>query len=213
MRQCAYVGVGIKPCREVSSAIDVWCNDCKRALLNHPDAKFETNASGSTVTVNGVRYTAHVHGAGRCVAREEPCSDVPHFVLMGTASSGAATAMEAEALIAPKPPTLREWLGDRASELGPWAEVLRDQPVPRGWIQRWESYRTGDTWELVAHGRGRSETITPTDVIYAIGTWPADPYGSTSEALQMSLFTRHPAVNPEPRKPTLRTWFGNEEEP
>lgn len=111
----------------------------------------------------------------------------------------------------PKPPTLREWLGDRVSELGPWADVLREQPAPAGWIERWEC-RAG-IWIAFGGIRGGRYTLG-LHTLLDIATGAPEIFGDGfEEALQMALFTRHPAVMPEPRKPTLRTWFGNEEEP
>jgi hypothetical protein len=106
--------------------------------------------------------------------------------------------------LAPQPPTLSEWLGDRVSELGRWAEVLREQPVPAGRIVKWEWRepcwlgfdRCGGRYTLGLH--------TVFDVV--TGDRLRD------DAFDMCLFTRHPDVKPEP-KPTVRTWFGNEEEP
>lgn len=109
----------------------------------------------------------------------------------------------------PKPPTLREWLGDRVLELGPWANVLREQPVPAGHIS--DLLLNLDTgWlDYVARGEHGPErgSLTQHAVTAAIA-----PQGPFYEALQMALFTRHPDAKPTPRKPTLRTWFGNEEE-
>lgn len=111
------------------------------------------------------------------------------------------------------PPTLREWLGPRGAELGRWAEVLREQPVPAGMIVAWHWDHSGPEWLLIASDR---------DDRPGCGTYVSQDFAGVfdrcddntditcwMESLQMSLFTRHPDVQPEPK---LRTWFGNEEE-
>jgi hypothetical protein len=114
----------------------------------------------------------------------------------------------------PKPPTLREWLGDRVSELGRWAEVLRDQPVPAGMIVAWHWDHSGPEWLLIASDRadkpGCGTAVMPDlsgvfdrcDDSTDITCW--------MESLQMALFHHHPDVKPEPA--LVRTWFGNEED-
>jgi hypothetical protein len=101
------------------------------------------------------------------------------------------------------PPTLREWLGPRVSELGRWTDVLREQPVPAGWIKRWEWSEDFEVWN--AYGRdSMGYTLEESDMRRL--TSDTSPF---MECLQMALFTRHPDVKPEPK---LRTWFGNEED-
>jgi hypothetical protein len=96
----------------------------------------------------------------------------------------------------PKPPTLREWLGDRASELGRWAEVLRPLPEPAGHIEELLLNSSTGWLDYLARGEHGDErgSLTQHAVVAAIN--PQDPF---YEALQMALFTRHPAVAPEPR--------------
>jgi hypothetical protein len=106
----------------------------------------------------------------------------------------------AEAVAPPKPPTLREWLGDRVSELGRWAEVLREQPVPAGWIERWTWDRERGVWLM--SGAGVRDCAVDPDLAMQY-------LNRRNDSMQMALFTRHPAVKPAPK---LRTWFGNEEE-
>lgn len=108
-----------------------------------------------------------------------------------------------------KPPTLREWLGDRVSELGPWAGVLREQPVACGFVSRCEWRRVHGQWDLFLYNkfdinpiRLRASSLARVLTNAELGA--IDTY-------RMALFTRHPAVKPEPAP--LRTWFGNEEEP
>jgi hypothetical protein len=93
-------------------------------------------------------------------------------------------------ILEPKPPTLREWLGDRVSELWRWADVLCEQP-PSTW--HWRQDNSG-AWILQAPG-----AVIPTtqrDVIGAV-TWGRGPWADTC---QMALFTRHPDVKPEPKR-------------
>jgi hypothetical protein len=112
-------------------------------------------------------------------------------------------------LAEPKPPTLREWLGPRVSELGRWAEVLREQPVPAGWIAEWRWLGHGALGHWRAHGAVASakpqEYIVDRSMVIR---YTREPH-ATTEAYLMAIFTRHPDVKPEPK---LRTWFGNEEE-
>jgi hypothetical protein len=111
----------------------------------------------------------------------------------------------------PKPPTLREWLGDRVFELGRWADVLREQPVPAGWIVRWEwardEHREAGPWLLKAYGEDGEVGLH----IRAnnLRNQACGRSNAFLEPLQPALFIRHPDVKPEPK---LRTWFGNEEE-
>jgi hypothetical protein len=66
-------------------------------------------------------------------------------------------------------PTLREWLGPGVSELGRWAEVLREQPVPAGMIVAWEWIRVealGD-WTLRLRHRLYERHGTPTSALVA----------------------------------------------
>lgn len=94
-----------------------------------------------------------------------------------------------------EPSTLREWLGDRVSELGRWAVVLKDHP-PDTWA--WRRDNTGG-WFLQAPGA--TIPTTPRDVIGAV-TWGQGPWPDT---VQMALFTRHPDVKPYPR-PAAYPW-------
>jgi hypothetical protein len=93
------------------------------------------------------------------------------------------------------------------SELGPWADVLREQPIPASWITKWTWLSDHGVWTVESKA-GKEFTINQDAAIR--GTIPGGP---ANEALQMALFASHPAVKPEPRKSPLRTWFGNEEEP
>lgn len=120
--------------------------------------------------------------------------------------SVSRNAQAIAAIVAPKPPTLREWLGDRVSELGPWADVLREQPVPAGMFQGFEW--NGSEWR--GSTRRGSNAICRIDLLAATGAHEATAPAPWLEAVQMAFFTRHPAVLPEPAP--LRTWFGNEEE-
>lgn len=105
--------------------------------------------------------------------------------------------------VPPTPPTLREWLGDRVGELGPWADVLREQPVPAGWVREWQWSEMFVSW--IAHGDTihgpRSFTVEPSDVISACRGDAVQPH----DAYLMALFTRHPDVKPEP-KPAKFPW-------
>jgi len=102
----------------------------------------------------------------------------------------------------PKPPTLREWLGDRVSELGRWADVLREQPVPAGLFLRFE-WRGGSDFR--AFTRRGSNAIVVEDVVAATRVGVAEHAATATahdgwlESLQMALFTRHPDVTPDPR--------------
>lgn len=104
-------------------------------------------------------------------------------------------------MITSKPPTLREWLGDRVAELGRWADVLRDQPVPAGCVSRWEWNRDGGDWMLAGYDDRRSSV--------AIHLRGSDVWTYTRssnafrELVQMALFTRHPDVQPEPKPPAF----------
>jgi hypothetical protein len=102
----------------------------------------------------------------------------------------------------PKPPALREWLGDRVSELGRWAEVLREQPVAAGHIAELLLNSSTGWLDYIARGEHGDErgSLTPDAAIVA--TNPPDPF---YESLQMALFTRHPDVKPEPR-PAAFPW-------
>lgn len=95
-----------------------------------------------------------------------------------------------------KPPTLREWLGDRVGELGRWADVLREQPVPAGWIERWDWKQYDGRWSLYTWARGGS-LWTGFERFRAIACVTRDD--GWLECLQMALFTRHPDVKPEPK--------------
>jgi hypothetical protein len=106
----------------------------------------------------------------------------------------------------PKPPTLREWLGDRVSELGRWAEVLREQPVPAGKVGAW-TWRNdpNGTWFLCSDRPLHEQPpVIESDLL-----WCVNASGPLAKSFQKVFFHRHPDVKPEP---TLRTWFGNEEE-
>jgi hypothetical protein len=134
------------------------------------------------------------------VAAEVPAAYNP------SAANVARAVERIKATAEPKPPTLREWLGDRVSELGRWAEVLRDQPVPAGRITGWRWMGSAQRgWVLHQVTGATHAQLLPEGV-------PLLPCatGPLADDLQMALFTRHPAVKPEP--PPLRTWFGNEEE-
>jgi hypothetical protein len=112
------------------------------------------------------------------------------------------------------PPTLREWLGDRVSELGRWADVLREQPVPAGWIKRWEWRHDHLGWRLLGHTTiGYATPYEDSAVAWCLDGGPLVNalHGVQRDSLQMAFFTRHPDVKPEPRKVPQRTWFGNEE--
>lgn len=95
-----------------------------------------------------------------------------------------------------EPPTLREWLGDRVSELGRWADVLREQPVPAGRITSWR-WRLGHAergWTLHMITRGCDAQVLPQGIPLLrteTGPW--------ADAMQMALFTNHPDVKPDPR--------------
>lgn len=103
----------------------------------------------------------------------------------------------------PKPPTLREWLGPRVAELGPWAEVLREQPVPAGMIVAWHWDRSGPEWLLIASDRRDAPRCGTAVLPDLSGVFDRCDDGTDitcwMESLQMALFTRHPAVKPEPR--------------
>jgi hypothetical protein len=135
------------------------------------------------------------------VAAEVPAAYNP------SAADVARAVERIKATAEPKPPTLREWLGDRASELGRWAEVLREQPVPCGFI-------TQVTWDM-AHGQwalrfqhrfGINAVHLRASEVSSV-LCHAEP--GALDTYRMMLFTRHPDVAPTAK---LRTWFGNEEE-
>jgi len=104
-----------------------------------------------------------------------------------------------------RPPTLREWLGDQASDLPPgWLEVLREQPVPAGWIARWEwSHRS----LRAVDAEGAVHCVS---VYTLLSSLLPDWNVGVAEAYVMGCFLRHLAVKPAPKP--VRTWFGNEEE-
>jgi hypothetical protein len=98
--------------------------------------------------------------------------------------------------LAPKPPTLREWLGDRASELGRWAEVLREQPHPSGAVRVWTWKREpSGTWFL----RGDVPLHELPPVIESDLLWAPTASGPLAKLFRQVFFTRHPDVKPEPR--------------
>jgi hypothetical protein len=103
----------------------------------------------------------------------------------------------------PKPPTLREWLGDRVSELGRWADVLREQPVPVGEVVAWEWYQSLGIWQLRVRCRVASSfTLGPGDILHGLrGPIPGDE--QWLDVLQMAFFRRHPGVKPEPTPVTI----------
>lgn len=87
-----------------------------------------------------------------------------------------------------QPPTLREWLGDRVADLGRWATVLREQPVPAGDVTAWE-WRRGALYAL----RGEWEPVTAAQVAASVGPFK-DCFGAMADVMQAALFTRHPHV-------------------
>lgn len=110
--------------------------------------------------------------------------------------SVSRNAQAIAAIVAPKPPTLREWLGDRATELPPeWLTVLREQPVPAGWIARWEWVMYQGKWHLNAHGKpGTPSGIAEYAIVHAaLGTtdkqWFSPWY---DDGIVSGCFTRHP---------------------
>lgn len=98
----------------------------------------------------------------------------------------------------PSPPTIREWLGDRVSELGRWADVLREQPVPAGSIVEWRWERFSEHWRLLLRTKVTAgfESLLRTSA-NPLNHGCGDPF---FEAVQMALFTRHPDVKPEPKQ-------------
>jgi hypothetical protein len=163
-------------------------------IYEFPCSCGRTIRGGHPVTGVGVAPSIRHESSGRDLA-------VFHWHAEARAWSVTRDEQAIQAIITPKPPTLRKWLGDRVSELGRWAEVLREQPVPAGRIVKWEWRepcwlgfdRCGGRYTLGLH--------TVFDVV--TGDRLRD------DAFDMCLFTRHPDVKPEPK---LRTWFGNEEE-
>jgi hypothetical protein len=93
------------------------------------------------------------------------------------------------------------------SELGRWADVLREQPVPAGHIEELLLNSSTGWLDYLTRGEHGDELGSLTQHAVLAATCPQDPL---YEALQMALFTRHPDVKPEPKP--VRTWFGNEEE-
>jgi hypothetical protein len=88
------------------------------------------------------------------------------------------------------PPTLREWLGPaNVTALGPWADVLREQPVPAGPVTQWHWDAVRGTWYGTGHGY-TSVVLWPSVVL--------DTVVSGLDYLQKALFTRDPRVMPEP---------------
>lgn len=104
------------------------------------------------------------------------------------------------ALFTRRSPTLREWLGDRVSELGRWADVLREQPVPAGWIVRLEWTPYGGLNAIDENG-GINCVGVETVMSAILSNWNV----GRAEAYQMALFTRHPDVKPAP-KPAAFPW-------
>lgn len=104
----------------------------------------------------------------------------------------------------PKPPTLREWLGDRVGELGRWADVLREQPVPAGDVSAWKWEMFGSEWHLEYQSSAWRARLSRNSVRDAV-TGDCDPWELDADTLQMALFTRHPDVKPEP-KPAAFPW-------
>lgn len=93
---------------------------------------------------------------------------------------------------APLSPTLREWLGDRVSKLGRWADVLRERPVPVGWIQRWWWDAERAIW--IVSGAGVRDIPVDQDLAMQY-------LNRRNDSFQMALFTRHPDVEPDPTEP------------
>lgn len=105
----------------------------------------------------------------------------------------------------PQPPTLREWLGDRVAELGRWADVLREQPVPAGMIVAWE-WRAGVPWALTQGEFSDWSKLTVENLVAACEpTKYLRDASPVVDSMQMALFTRHPDVKPEPR-PAAFPW-------
>jgi hypothetical protein len=98
----------------------------------------------------------------------------------------------------PKPPTLREWLGDRVSELGRWADVLREQPVSAGDVSAWKWEMFGSEWHLEYQSSAWRARLSRNTVRDAV-TGDCDPWELDADTLQMALFSRHPDVAPEPK--------------
>lgn len=110
----------------------------------------------------------------------------------------------------PKPPTLREWLGpENVAKLGDWAGVLREQPVPAGMIVAWHwvGGRILQGYDNVTRGW---VTILPDGIVH-LWAEPKPTHGrGCADALEMALFTSHPAVKPAPKQVT--PWNGNDPE-
>jgi hypothetical protein len=136
-------------------------------------------------------------GARSSVPMQMPCSCGGTVEVRSDRDRGKSC----EACRNPKPPTLREWLGPRVAELGEWAGVLREQPVPAGFVTAW-AWRTDNCGDRCLQSTQRwhhynSSHLVPVtrgDVV-----WCMKARGVTAEAFQMALFTRHPRVKPEPK--------------
>lgn len=88
-------------------------------------------------------------------------------------------------------------------ELGRWAEVLREQPVPAGWIEEWR-YKAG-VWVAYGGMRGGRYTLGLHTLFDIANEAPRIFEDGFEEALPMAMFTRHPDVKPEP-KPAAFPW-------
>lgn len=190
-------------CREPES---LTCRSCGRDVASMdahvcPSAMFPCPGCGKSVSFTSNDCVAHHYITNR------PCA------WNGRQRAVVEQEWRRMASAEPKPPTLREWLGDRVAELGPWAEVLREQPVPAGQIVAWHWDHSGPEWLLIASARNDKPKCGTAVLPDLSGVFDRcdDSTDITCwmESLQMALFDRHPDVKPEPK---LRTWFGNEED-
>lgn len=125
--------------------------------------------------------------------------DLPPMDLSHEADAVAYAYTTMHERVQAKPPTLREWLGsDNVAVLGEWADVLREQPVPAGWVTEWQWDEMYVSWR--AHGDTihgpKSFTVVPSDIVSAVRGDRVPAH----DAYLMCFFTRHPRVKPEPRK-------------
>jgi hypothetical protein len=114
-----------------------------------------------------------------------------------------------------KPPTLKEWLGDRlrrlgyslTEALGPWEAVLREAPVAGGRYGRFEWRKIWNHWELhVPAGNEARGPLSAEEIVYATGRnlrgrALEDGLSAFWESTMGCFFTRRPDMPEETKLP------------